>query len=130
MRILYTVGWVDAGLGRVRCPEFSGGGRALSGYGTLTPARVQHQRDLRRGDGRWSTPFGAWVSGYTTMRLVAAMTDAGCPVERHIVYHWLAGRYCPRPSAARAMVALSDGALTLDAIYEHVEAMRRLRGRG
>lgn len=73
----------------------------------------------RRDPLRWQTTFGQWVSDFGVTRIVAALSDdPDLRVTRRAVYEWLRG-HPPRPARAMALVELSGGRLTLEAIYEH-----------
>lgn len=87
---------------------------------TMTRARMLHLRSLR-APGRWSTAFGSWVGEYTSLAIVRDLGERGVPLTRKEVYEWLACRGVPRPTVARALVAISGGRLTLEAIYSHPE---------
>lgn len=66
----------------------------------------------------WKTPFGQWVDEYGASRIVAELAkDPELAVTREAVTHWLSGVAAPRPSHALALVALSQGRLTLEDIY-------------
>ena len=78
---------------------------------------------MRRNASRWRTPLARWIRDYGTRRLSSALARRGHPVSQLAVYHWVAGRNCPRIEHARAIVRLSHNALRLDDIY----AVRRRR---
>lgn len=59
----------------------------------------------------------AFVRQYTTRQLVSDMNGLGYPITRFAVYHWLSGRWMPRPEHAVAIVSLSKGSLSLRDIY-------------
>lgn len=83
---------------------------------------------FKRDPGRWESEFGRWVSDYGVPRIVAALArDPDLRVTNDAVYQWLKGVE-PRPSRARALVRLSRGRLTLEAIYEHCRAVRGTAG--
>lgn len=65
---------------------------------------------------RWKTKFGAWVREYGVTRLQNALGD-GVPVSKGSIYFWVRGCLQPRPKHAQQIVALSEGALTLDDVY-------------
>jgi hypothetical protein len=50
-------------------------------------------------------------------------SDPDLRVTNQAVYEWLQG-HAPRPARALALVELSGGRLTLEAIYAHCRAMR------
>lgn len=78
------------------------------------------------GLGRWDTPFGRWVHETGVSRIVAALgRDPELSVTAPAVYMWIAGRHAPSPARAIALVRLSRGQITLDAIYEHRTQIRR-----
>lgn len=76
---------------------------------------------MRRRVNRWSTEFGQFVSGYGVPALARDLTANGAQVTSSSIYKWLAGQTEPRPGTARAMRALSGGALSFDAIFGHRE---------
>jgi hypothetical protein len=68
---------------------------------------------------RWETEFGRWVADFGASRIVAALgRDPDLSVAPHAPYDWLRG-HPPRPDRATALVELSEGRLSLDAIYNH-----------
>lgn len=78
----------------------------------------------RRDPLRWQTPFGQWVSDFGVSRIVSALApNPDLRVTHDAVYHWLGG-HAPRPARAMALVELSGGRLTLEAIYQHVQEVR------
>jgi hypothetical protein len=81
---------------------------------------------FKRTPARWETEFGRWVSEVGVPRIVAALArDPDLRVTNNAVYHWLSG-HAPRPARAQALVELSGGRLTLDAIYDHGPQVRKL----
>ena len=73
----------------------------------------------RRVPTRWETEFGRWVSDVGVSRIVSALArDPDLRVTNQAVYEWLQG-HAPRPARAVALVELSGGRLTLEAIYQH-----------
>ena len=84
----------------------------------------------RRDPSRWQTTFGQWVSDFGVSRIVSALAhDPDLRVTNQAVYEWLRG-YAPRPARAMALVELSGGRLTLEAIYDHARKVRRPPGDG
>ena len=82
----------------------------------------------KRDPNRWQTEFGRWVADFGVPRIVAVLgQDPNLRVTKHAVYHWLKG-YAPRPDRALALVEMSQGRLTLDAIYQHGRQMRQSEG--
>ena len=82
----------------------------------------------KRDPDRWQTEFGRWVADFGVPRIVAVLgQDPNLRVTKHAVYHWLKG-YAPRPDRALALVEMSQGRLTLDAIYQHGRQMRQSEG--
>jgi hypothetical protein len=80
---------------------------------------------FRRTPSRWETEFGRWVSDFGVSRIVSALApDADLRITNQTVYEWLQG-HAPRPSRASALVEISGGRLTLEAIYEHGREVRR-----
>jgi hypothetical protein len=79
----------------------------------------------RRAPWHWETEFGRWVRDFGVPRIVSALArDPDLRVTSDAVYHWLRGVE-PRPARARALVELSQGRLTLEAIYDHAREIRR-----
>ena len=73
----------------------------------------------RRVPSRWETKFGRWVSDVGVSCIVSALArDPDLSVTNQAVYEWLQG-HAPRPARAVALVELSGGRLTLEAIYQH-----------
>jgi hypothetical protein len=73
---------------------------------------------------RWETQFGRWVSDFSVPRIVARLAcDPDLRVTNQAVYEWLQG-HAPRPTRAMALVEMSGGRLTLEAIYEHGRQLR------
>jgi len=82
----------------------------------------------RRAPSRWETEFGRWVGDFGVSRIVKALAhDPDLRVTNQAVYEWLQG-HAPRPARAMALVELSGGQLTLEAIYEHGREIRRSSG--
>jgi hypothetical protein len=79
---------------------------------------------FKRVPDRWQTEFGRWVRDFGVPRIVSALAgDPDLRVTNQSVYEWLQG-HAPRPARAAALVELSGGRLTLDAIYQHGREMR------
>jgi hypothetical protein len=79
---------------------------------------------------RWQTEFGQWVSDFGVPRIVAALgRDPDLRVTNQAVYEWLQG-HAPRPTRAMALVEMSRGRLTLDAIYDHGRQVRSRESTG
>jgi hypothetical protein len=79
---------------------------------------------------RWKTEFGRWVGDFGVPRIVAALArDPDLRVTNQAVYEWLQG-HAPRPNRAIALVEMSRGRLTLDAIYEHGRQIRSRESMG
>ena len=79
---------------------------------------------FKRDPARWDTEFGSWVREVGVPRIVSALArDPDLRVTNSAVYQWLQGHE-PRPARARALVRLSGGRLTLDAIYDHARQVR------
>lgn len=76
--------------------------------------------------GSWArTTFGAWAKGYGIVRLVEELTWHHChPITAAAIYQWLWGMTRPRTPTARMLVRIAGGAITLDDIYDHRDAMR------
>ncbi len=82
----------------------------------------------KRDPDRWQTDFGRWVADFGVPRIVAVLgQDPNLRVTKHAVYHWLKG-YAPRPDRALALVEMSHGRLTLEAIYQHGRQMKQSEG--
>jgi hypothetical protein len=83
----------------------------------------------RRIEERWRTPFGGWVGRVTVAGIVNELgKNPALAVRPSQVYAWVAGIAMPRPSRALALVRMSRGTITLDAIYRHGQEVRRHRG--
>ena len=83
---------------------------------------------FKRDPARWETEFGRWVGDFGVPRIVKALArDPDLRVTNQAVYEWLQG-HPPRPARAMALVELSGGRLTLEAIYEHGREMRQSQG--
>ena len=84
----------------------------------------------KRVPSRWQTEFGRWVGEFGVPRIVKALArDPDLRVTNQAVYEWLQG-HPPRPARAMALVELSGGRLTLEAIYKHAREVRRLSNPG
>lgn len=84
----------------------------------------------RRAPRRWQTQFGQWISDVGVSRIVATLApDPDLRITNQTVYEWLQG-HPPHPSRAIALVAMSDGRLTLDAIYQHSREVKQLTSSG
>ena len=80
----------------------------------------------RRDPSPWETEFGRWVSDFGASRIVEALAnDPSLRVTNQAVHEWLQG-HTPCPARATALVELSGGRLTLEAIYDHGREIRRL----
>jgi len=79
----------------------------------------------KRVPSRWQTEFGRWVGDVDIPQIVKALArDPDLRVTNQAVYQWLQG-HPPRPARAMALVELSGGRLTLEAIYEHGREIRQ-----
>lgn len=81
----------------------------------------------------WTSDFGRFVSEYEggVPALARDLAAQGEPVIPSTIYKWMAGAAQPRPQLARTLVALSGGALTLEAIFSLREhALGEGRGNG
>jgi hypothetical protein len=68
------------------------------------------------------------VGDFGVPQIVKALArDPDLRVTNQAVYEWLQG-HPPRPARAMALVDLSGGRLTLEAIYEHGREIRRPEG--
>lgn len=66
---------------------------------------------------RWRTRFGSWVGSVTVSAIVSHLqNDPDLRVTNNAVYQWLKG-HPPTVERARALVELSRGALSYEAIY-------------
>lgn len=84
----------------------------------------------RRVPSRWDTEFGRWVSDVGVPRIVAALAhDPDLRITNQTVYEWLQG-HAPHPARALALVEMSDGRLTLTAIYQHGREVRQVEAAG
>jgi len=79
---------------------------------------------FKRAPLRWQTDFGRWVSDVGVSHIVSALgVDPALRITNQTVYEWLQG-HAPSPHRAIALVQISGGRLTLEAIYEHGRAVR------
>lgn len=82
----------------------------------------------KRDPDRWQTEFGRWVADFGVPRIVAGLAhDPALRVTNQTVYEWLQG-HAPQPARAMALVEMSQGRLTLDAIYQHGRQMKQSEG--
>ena len=82
----------------------------------------------KRDPERWQTDFGRWVAEFGVPRIVAGLAhDPDLRVTNQAVYEWLQG-HAPHPARAMALVEMSRGRLTLEAIYQHGQQMKRSGG--
>ncbi len=82
----------------------------------------------KRDPNRWQTDFGRWVAEFGVPRIVAVLgQDPDLRVTNQTVYEWLQG-HAPHPARAMALVEMSHGRLTLEAIYQHGRQMRQSDG--
>ena len=80
---------------------------------------------FKRAPDRWQTEFGRWVADFGVPRIVAALAhDPDLRVTNQAVYEWLQG-HAPHPARAMALVEISQGRLTLEAIYEHSQQVKQ-----
>ncbi len=80
---------------------------------------------FKRAPNRWQTDFGRWVADVGVPRIVATLSrDPQLRVTNQAVYEWLQG-HAPHPARAMALVEMSQGRLTLEAIYQHGRQMRQ-----
>ena len=78
----------------------------------------------RRVPSRWDTEFGRWVSDVGVPHIVAALAiDPDLRITNQTVYEWLQG-HAPHPTRALALVEMSGGRLSLEAIYRHGQEVR------
>jgi hypothetical protein len=79
---------------------------------------------FKRVPDRWQTPFGRWVADYGVPNIVAGLaSDPDLRVTNQAVYEWIQG-HAPQPARAMALVRMSRGRLTLEAIYSHAQQVR------
>ena len=82
----------------------------------------------KRDPDRWQTEFGRWVADFGVPRIVAGLSnDPNLRVTNQAVYEWIQG-HAPHPARAMALVEMSQGRLTLEAIYQHGQQMRQSDG--
>ena len=82
----------------------------------------------KRDPDRWQSDFGRWVAEFGVPRIVAGLAhDPALRITNQTVYEWLQG-HAPQPARAMALVEMSQGRLTLDAIYQHGRQMRQSDG--
>jgi hypothetical protein len=85
---------------------------------------------FKRAPDRWQTEFGRWVADFGVPRIVAGLAhDPDLRVTNQAVYEWLQG-HAPQPARAMALVEMSGGRLTLEAIYKHGQQVRQAEGPG
>lgn len=83
---------------------------------------------FKRVPDRWQTEFGRWVADFGVPRIVAGLAhDPALRITNQTVYEWLQG-HAPQPARAMALVEMSQGRLTLDAIYQHSREVRQSEG--
>ena len=109
------------------CPRADRGegsaARSVGGVEMSHQAALARER-YRAVPSRWETEFGRWVADVGVARIVKALADdPDLRVTNQAVYEWLQG-HAPRPARAMALVELSGGHLTLEAIYGHGREMR------
>lgn len=76
---------------------------------------------------RWQTQFGRWMKKKGVPNIVKELgNDPDTRITPDLPYQWLNG-ITPRPHRAMALVAISDGELTLDTIYSHPSELAVLR---
>ena len=84
----------------------------------------------KRVPDRWQTEFGRWVADFGVPNIVAGLAhDPDLRVTNQAVYEWLQG-HAPQPARAMALVEMSEGRLTLEAIYKHSQQVRQVEGPG
>ena len=80
---------------------------------------------FKRVPDRWQTDFGRWVADFGVPRIVAGLAhDPDLRVTNQAVYEWLQG-HAPHPARAMALVEMSGGRLTLEAIYQHSRQIKQ-----
>ncbi len=85
---------------------------------------------FKRVPDRWQTDFGRWVADVGVQGIVAGLApDPTLRITSQTVYEWLQG-HAPHPARAMALVEMSQGRLTLDAIYQHGRQMRQADEKG
>ena len=82
----------------------------------------------KRDPDRWQTEFGRWVADFGVPRIVAGLAhDPNLRITNQTVYEWLQG-HAPQPARAMALVEMSQGRLTLEAIYQHSRQIKQTDG--
>lgn len=67
----------------------------------------------------WRTRFGSWIAHTSVPTIVDHLSaDPNLRVTRHGVYQWVYG-HAPTADRAQALVRLSAGSLSFEAIYSH-----------
>lgn len=85
---------------------------------------------FKRVPNRWQTEFGRWIADFGVPCIVAGLAhDPDLRVTNQAVYEWLQG-HAPQPARAMALVEMSGGRITLEAIYKHGQQVRQAEGRG
>ena len=83
---------------------------------------------FKRDPNRWQTEFGRWVADFGVPRIVAGLADdPALRITNQTVYEWLQG-HAPQPARAMALVEMSQGRLTLEAIYGHGQQLKQSGG--
>jgi len=81
----------------------------------------------KRAPNRWQTEFGRWVADFGVPNIVAGLAhDPDLRITNQSVYEWLQG-HAPQPARAMALVEMSGGRLTLEAIYQHSQQVRQAK---
>lgn len=74
---------------------------------------------------RWKTEFGLWIAEVGVSAIVRALQhDPDLRVTPGAVYEWLQG-HAPSYARARALVRMSGGRLTIEAIYRHGSEVKK-----
>ena len=71
-----------------------------------------------------TTKFATWVMGYGVANLVEEMKRRGHSLTTQAVYQWLWGKTEPVNAKQRDLVRISNGAIRLEDIHDHIEQTR------
>lgn len=71
------------------------------------------------------TKFSKWLKDFGIQNLVSAMREKGpdYAITISAAYQWARREHEPRPKKARALIEISRGAITLQDIADHFEAI-------
>jgi hypothetical protein len=79
---------------------------------------------MKAGEVAEKTKFAAWVMQYGVADLVYEMKRRGHSLTTQAVYQWLWGTTEPVNAKQRDLVRISNGAIRLEDIHDHIEQTR------